>query len=673
MRNHRLILVAIFLVAAALRLYGIYSLSPPGLEHDEVAHWLINRDIEAGKHAVYFPEAYGHEAGFHYVQTLFMVLMGDNALILRLPSAFAGLILIAISFALIRQLFGTKSALLAAGLLAVLFWPVFYSRLALRAISLPLLSALSAYFWWKGWNSNNEGSGATNQEEFAPDRRSIFSKVRALNSVSPEIWFAMGGLFAGLSLYTYMASRVLPIFYIIFIGYLFLLHKRTFLARWRGILVFVVFYAVVSAPLVIYLVTHSGVESRIDEVNQPLLALVGGELKPVVNNSIKAIAMFGLRGDPLWRQNVAHLPVFDPLVAVFFYIGLVISLWKWREPVYLFTILWLFTSTIPSIVTIDAPSSIRIINALPVVTLFPVIGLEVIHIFGSLSTVSTKLSTDFGVISLLLVCLGIFLYNGARTTNAVFRTWPSDGEVQFVWQQALTHIAGYLDGEVNLDSAAIGGWSPESMDPPTMALSLVRDDLDLRFFDPTNSVIIPQSTGKSITEEATGIFHPTILPIDLELASILVNLVGLPGQFEDFTAYRITRPVQVDPQFSYDTTLGNEITFLGYDLDRQTGSEKDSTLFSLVTYWQIVTTFDEPRRIFLHLVDTEGNIIAQDDLLGAPSSHWSPGDILLQSLSLSGPSEDQGLELRLGIYNPTSGLRLTDRDGVEFVVLVGQA
>ena len=35
-------------------------------EHDEVAHWLINRDILAGEHAIYFSEAYGHEALYHY-------------------------------------------------------------------------------------------------------------------------------------------------------------------------------------------------------------------------------------------------------------------------------------------------------------------------------------------------------------------------------------------------------------------------------------------------------------------------------------------------------------------------------------------------------------------------------------------------------------------------------
>ena len=125
----------LLLAGAALRLVGLNNISPPGITHDEVANWLIDRSILAGEHAIYFTRAYGHEAGFHYLQTGFVTLLGDNVLALRLPAAFCGLLGIAVTFALARKLFGKNVALMAAGLLAVLFWPVFYGRLALRAIS----------------------------------------------------------------------------------------------------------------------------------------------------------------------------------------------------------------------------------------------------------------------------------------------------------------------------------------------------------------------------------------------------------------------------------------------------------------------------------------------------------------------------------------------------------
>ena len=66
--RHRFLSLCFLLLAAFFRLYGFVSFSPPGLTHDEVANWLIVQDILAGKHAIYFTRAYGHEAGFHYVQ-----------------------------------------------------------------------------------------------------------------------------------------------------------------------------------------------------------------------------------------------------------------------------------------------------------------------------------------------------------------------------------------------------------------------------------------------------------------------------------------------------------------------------------------------------------------------------------------------------------------------------
>ena len=46
--------------------------------------------------------------------------------------------------------------------------------------------------------------------------------------------------------------------------------------------------------------------------------------------------------------------------------------------------------------------------------------------------------------------------------------------MQFVWQAALTDTAAYLDQAHELTPVAIGGWSPVTMDPPTMRLSMRR-------------------------------------------------------------------------------------------------------------------------------------------------------------------------------------------------------
>ena len=494
------------------RIYGLYNLSPPGLEHDEVAHWLINRDIQDGNLALYYSDAYGHEAGFHYIQTIFMTLLGDNVLSLRLPSVFAGILMLAISFAFARRLFGTKNALLSLGILAGLFWPIFYSRLALRAISLPLLSCFSAYFWWKAWRLNKADQIPQQEHQKTSPTTRIDNSTRRRLLNNPLLWYVLSGLFAGLTFYTYMASRMIPIFFFVFILYLATLHRHSFIKRWRGVLIFIVTYIIITAPLALFLMVNPGIESRIAEVDAPLRALARGDLKPVFQNGLKVLGMFGFRGDPLWRQNVADLPVFDPVLAIFFYIGLAISVWRWREPRYVFLVLWLFTSSIPSIVTIDAPSSIRIINALPVVALFPPIGLKVIHVFRRLSTVSTKLSTEIVRKSAVVMLLLVLTFNFARTARAIYYIWPEDPVVKFVWQEALTESAAYLDNLSHIDAAAVGGWTPYSMDEPTMELSLIRQDLSLRYFDPTHSIIIPGQPSIVSPEGRIGVIHPTSLP-----------------------------------------------------------------------------------------------------------------------------------------------------------------
>jgi hypothetical protein len=406
--------------------------------------------------------------------------------------------------------------------------------------------------------------------------------------------------------------------------------------------------------LLVYLVSNSGVESRISEVDQPLRALVQGDLKPALENTIKIIAMFGLRGDPLWRQNVAYLPVFDVVIAVLFTIGLVISLWRWRQERYMFVILWLITSTIPSIVTIDAPSSIRIINALPVLGIFPVIGLEVIHFFNRLSTVSTRLSPvlkrNVTIIGLLL----LFVWHIGRTWRAVFYTWPTNDEVQFVWQKALTDAAGYLDQMADAQPVAIGGWTPDTMDPPTMELTLKRDDLSLRHFDPGRAVIVPVR-GRLV--------YPSDLPLHPLLATTLAEHDVYPQPMGSFTVLDTDGSLAGLSDATPLATFGDEISLIGKNVN---GNSDD---IDVVLIWRVERLPDDGRRIYLHLLDESDDIVVQDDAMGAPAAYWQPGDIIIQRHTIERPDSAGRYRVLVGIYDPATGLRLLTEDGADSVAV----
>ena len=647
--RHRFLSLCFLLLAAFFRLYGFVSFSPPGLTHDEVANWLIVQDILAGKHAIYFTRAYGHEAGFHYVQAAFVALLGDNALALRLPAAFFGLLLVAVVYALGRELFGRQVGVWGMGLTAVLFPAIFFSRLAFRAISLPVLAGLSAVFWWRGWDRR----GAAEQGRRGAS--SAFVRVRP----RPIASFALAGVLAGLSVHTYMAARAVPIFYGVWVGYLALFHWPELKQRWRGVVLFWLLFVVIVAPLFVYLQTNPGSEFRIAEVDAPLRALMAGNVVPVLQNGVKILGMAGFAGDPLWRQNVAGRPLFDPFLATIFYISLPLFLWKIRDKRHAFLLLWLATAVLPSLVTINAPSSIRMINILPILPLF--IGV-VIHNRHKLSPVIPNLSTVF-VNILGIVVLGYHIW---WTAVSVFQIWPQNEEVRFVWQAGLTQTAVFLDHQPTAHTAAIAGWSPDTMDVPTMQLTLQRDDIALSHFNPLDgTLVLPAANG--------AIYRPTILDLHPYWQTQLASWGAVEQQHGEFVEIRLpdgfvpeveegektavtdtdvipaNAGIQLTPQVTGKTAVfANQLQFLGYDL---VGTQE------LVTYWRVLATPTAASRLFVHQLDVAGNVLGEDYRLDAldPQAiwfpHWQPGDLILQHHDLPVPLADTAT-LRLGWFNP---------------------
>ena len=647
---HLWLVVLILLLAASFRLYGINNGSPPGLEHDEVANWLIDRTILDGQHAIYFAEAYGHEAGFHYLQALSIALLGDHALALRLPASFAGLLLIAIQYALTRRLFGNMVALLSTAFLSVLFWPVFYSRLGLRAILLPLLSGFSLYFWWQAWSM--EGRGQDNGK---------LGRLFSARHVPPALLqFGLAGVFAGLTLYTYMAARSVPIFFVLFVLYLAVFHWPQFKRKWRGILLFGFLMAVIAAPLLIFLQSNPNAEFRITEIDAPLRALLAGDLRPVAENSLKIAGMFGFSGDPLWRQNIAGRPVYGPLLALLFYLGLLLALWRWRDERYAYLLLWLGVSATPSLVTVDAPSSIRMINGLLVVTVFPALF---IHIIPTFSTKNRRLSTGAAYLLALLV----FVSHIWWTANGVFHIWSQNDEVQFVWQAALTDTAVYLDHVRDRGPVAVGGWSPDTLDPATLFLSMRSRDLELRYFGsdsmttPVTTIVVPRSE----IDSSARITRPVIRELAPGLEAQLVEWGAVPQDKGSFVLYEITEPVIVQSQYGMEAIFEDELQFLGFKAPGA-GMNCSAQSCRLLTYWRVMAATTEPRRFFLHAVDETGSIVAQFDGLDAPAKYWKSGDLLVQEHFLNFEG-DVPVELQLGVYQPPNGRRLFLPDGRDHI------
>ena len=444
-----------------------------------------------------------------------------------------------------------------------------------------------------------------------------------------------------------MAARAVPIFYGLFMLYLALFQRPALRQRWRGVLLFWLVFTAVATPLAVYLLANPGAEFRIGEVDAPLRALQAGNVRPVLANSLRIASAFGFAGDPLWRQNVAGRPVFDPIVAGLFYLGIVLCLWRFRDSRYAFLLLWLATAAVPSIVTIDAPSTIRMINVLPILTIFPVL---LIHSWRELSTVFSNLSTGVGNFCLAFVLI-LFLYHTGRTTNAIFRVWPQNEEVRFVWQAALTQAAAYLDASPQNGPVSIAGWSSDTMDPPTMALTMRRNNLQLSYFNPQEQALIVPMIHSG---ETLRIIRPTILELDPAWEAQLATWGATPTAHDDFALYTLPSPPTIQPHVPANVTFGEEIRFLGYDIAAPYHGFAQE---KLVTYWQVVHTPDSPRRLFIHFLDETGSLVAEAYAFDTadPQSlwfpHWRPGDLILHHYALPAPAENVA-QIRLGWFNP---------------------
>ncbi len=147
---------------------------------------------------------------------------------------------------------------------------------------------------------------------------------------------------------------------------------------------------------------------------------------------------------------------------------------------------------------------------------------------------------------------------------------------------------------------------------------------------------------------------------------------GLAGEVDLGTVYspgRLRRYQPPDMQYEVHARLGQEVLLLGYDLPDPApvaGASLNVTL-----YWQALTAIESNAKVFVHLVDADGQIRAQDDSVPAgwarPTSGWSEGEVVVDAHTLALPGDLAAGEYALyaGMYDEATWERwpAQDRDG----------
>ncbi len=639
-RLTRYSLLGVLLVAFFFRTHELAGLGL-GLEHDEVAEWQIADGIRHGENALFFKEAYGQEPLFLYLMAGSTALIGDNVMGVRFTSVFVAMLTLAATYRLLRRLFSPLVALVALAFMAIALWPVFWGRVALRAMTLPLLLALGFDWLWQGLTA--DGRRPTT------GRRS----------------FAMAGLFFGLSAYTYLSSRALPILLAAFAAYLGLFARDRVRGKWRGLFASCIIGALIALPLAITLLANPDLQFRVGEVSDPLDKAMQGDWSEVGANVSRAMGMFTVRGDNTVRDNWPDRPVFpEPIGALLFGAGVLISLSRFRQPRYALALVWIGSMLIPTVVTTGAPNFTRTLGALPMVFAMPGIAIDwllfwlprliPVRNFGLLSRVT---GTIGGV-----VLIGVLGINAVSTYEDYFNKWPSHPETQFVFQADFAAIARDIDAS-GASKVYVGGLSNDSMDDPSLYLLRQRKAVQVGWFDSGS----PISSGGALLDWFTAgpfTYLPSIVPVSPLLRSHFSHTPCIEETAtERFRRYQSrcsgTLGIPSSARDFEDTAI-----FIGVS-GGVTQTLRPGETWQFVTTWRAAEPIAYPRRIFVHLVNPQtGQIVAQHDGLDSPTKYWQPDDYLYQVHTLIVPADATpgSYELRLGLYDPGTGRRVLQTD-----------
>jgi hypothetical protein len=154
-------------------------------------------------------------------------------------------------------------------------------------------------------------------------------------------------------------------------------------------------------------------------------------------------------------------------------------------------------------------------------------------------------------------------------------------------------------------------------------------------------------------------------PDILVLGTIAVQ--GRPEGEVVAPATPILAPTDLAIEHPMQVTLGDQIRFLGYDLEAESVRAGEALPFTL--YWQALRPMDTSYTVFTHMLGPSGEIIGQKDNVpqggNYPTTLWQPGEVVTDKYSFvvdpSSPAGDYPLEV--GMYRLETATRLPVRDG----------
>lgn len=461
--------IVIVIVAVVFRFPYLDSI-PPGLNFDEGGEGVAALDVTQGHFRIWWPIGGGKEPLMAYlVQPLFWIL-GPTRLALRVYTALMGVGAVLGTYFLAQQLFFSLKnkadtflvldwlPIFAALGLATAFWHVAYSRIAFRALSNPTVEAFALGFLWLALRTGR--------------------------------WrdFCWAGFFIGGLIYTYLAGRFVPVAITLFFIAEALIAWRQkqqplLLRYWQKLIAMVGVAILVFAPVGLFFAQNpSAFVERAGSVSIFSPAMNQGDFWSTLwHTTLTTLGTFvSLTGDPNLLANIPGQPELNPLLAVFFLIGVIFiivqSIKNFFTPPslkknetthhppstihyqpYLFLLIWWPIMLLPGILAPeDAPHHLRLIGTAPATYILIALGLSQTISFiankqsliGGQAVTYKRRSMVGGYLGWLFAIV-IFGFTGFQTYHNYFNRWNTEIDHYMAFDVYAEELAKHMATETD--------------------------------------------------------------------------------------------------------------------------------------------------------------------------------------------------------------------------------
>jgi 4-amino-4-deoxy-L-arabinose transferase-like glycosyltransferase len=345
LREHRIdcvIVCGLVAVALALRVSNLTHI-PPGFNGDEAWTGLdAKRILDTGLIGPYVPSAVGQPAGPVYFAAPFVAVFGQTVFAVRFAMATLGVATVAMTYVTFRIMFDRPTATIAAFLLSVSAWHIHFSRMGFMVISWPLIELVALALFFLALRTNRLGH------------------------------YMLCGLALGAGIYTYNAYPIFLLPFGLFVLWMAWVRRRDNLRTYAIRIGLLGAFSVLAAlPLILYAADSSNNyffhphHISITATSEWKQGSFTDRADLVLDSTRHVYADMFWRGSPDVSDAFAADGVVDRVSLVLLGIGVILSLWRWRQPPYVALLLMFGLLPFASILTIGVGELRRTFGVAP--------------------------------------------------------------------------------------------------------------------------------------------------------------------------------------------------------------------------------------------------------------------------------------------------------------------